>query len=48
MMPAAPGLLSMTTGWPRPADIFWPSTRASTSVAPPAWKGTTRRIGLFG
>src|SRR5688500_11032700 len=48
MIPAAPGLLSMTTGWPMPAASFSPTTRASTSVPPPAAKGTTILIGLVG
>src|SRR5580765_2746376 len=48
MMPSAPGLVSMITGWPS----CWPSgcakMRAPSSAAPPGGNGTIRRIGLFG
>src|SRR5574337_1781711 len=43
--PAAPGLLSTTTGWPKLCPMRSPSTRVMTSVAPPAAKGTITRTG---
>jgi hypothetical protein len=47
-MPFTPGLLSMTMVWPSVADIFSAKARPIWSVALPAAKGTTARIGLFG
>ena len=47
-MPLAPGLLSITIGWPSVADIFSAKARPIWSVALPAANGTTARIGLFG
>jgi hypothetical protein len=40
MVPPAPSLFSMTTVWPSVRDIAAPSVRATTSVGPPAAKGT--------
>ncbi|MNX67767.1 hypothetical protein D3C86_989130 [compost metagenome] len=48
MLPAAPGLFSTITGWPKVSDIFWPRILASTSLDPPGGSGTMIRIGLFG
>src|SRR5882672_4415305 len=48
MLPAAPGLVSITTGWPR---LFLRSSamrRATMSVLPPAEKPTTMVIWRFG
>jgi len=47
-MPLAPGLLSTMTCWPSVADIFSAKARPIWSVALPAAKGTTARIGLLG
>lgn len=47
-MPAAPARLSMTTGWPTRLARASPMVRAMMSVAPPALKGTTTRMGLVG
>src|SRR6266849_7939952 len=38
----------MTTGWPRPSENFWTTTRATLSLDPPGGNGTTRRIGRIG
>src|ERR1700704_4302157 len=38
----------MITGWPIWSASLLPSSRASTSTAPPAAKGTTSRIGRLG
>ena len=46
MAPPAPGLLSTTTCWPSATDSFWATWRPMMSVAPPAGKGMTRRMGL--
>ena len=48
MVVAAPGLFSITTGWPQRSESFWPTVRATTSVAPPAGKGTISRTGFAG
>ena len=48
IVPPAPPTLSTTIVWPRISPIFWQSTRANTSVGPPAAKGTTTWIGLVG
>src|SRR5687768_14888854 len=48
MLPAAPSRLSMTTCRPQLSPSFAPITRPTTSSAPPAAKGTTRRIGFVG
>src|SRR3954449_809950 len=42
MVPPAPSLFSMTTACPRVRVMAAPSVRATTSVAPPAAKGTIR------
>jgi hypothetical protein len=47
-MAAAPGLFSMTTGWPNFSVNPRPIMRASVSAAPPAAAGTIMRIGLSG
>src|SRR5690349_14991660 len=44
----APGLLSTTMGWPSALEAPSAAARAIRSLAPPAEKGTTRRIGLAG
>jgi hypothetical protein len=46
--PFAPGRLSMITGWPRIGCIAVASARETTSVAPPAFQGTTMRTGPSG
>lgn len=46
MLPVAPTLLSTITVRLRDAASLGASTRASTSVGPPAAKGTTMRMGL--
>src|SRR2546423_11521390 len=48
MMEFAPGLLSMTTGWPQVSCILAPTMRAMMSLPPPGGKPTTMRIGLAG
>src|SRR5690606_3809653 len=48
MAVAAPGLLSTTTGTFRLCESCWPMARATTSVPPPAGKGTTSVMGLLG
>src|SRR4051812_11883896 len=48
MVPPAPGLFSMITGWPRPLLMFSATVRAMMSVTLPAVKGTTILTGLFG
>ena len=48
MMPNAPGLFSMTTGWPRIGRICSPTMRMTMSVALPGPNGTTTRTGLLG
>ena len=42
MVPPAPSLFSITTVWPSAFVIEAPRVRATTSVGPPAAKGTTR------
>jgi hypothetical protein len=46
--PAAPPLLSITTGWPSTSCIFGCSVRATKSRLPPGGNGTTNLIGRFG
>jgi hypothetical protein len=46
--PPAPGLFSMTTGWPMFSESFCPISRAKRSLPPPAAKPTTMRSGRFG
>jgi hypothetical protein len=46
--PLAPAMFSMTTVQPCAALSFWPSTRASVSVALPAVNGTTNLIARDG
>ena len=41
----APGRFSITTGWPSRRAIGSARMRATTSMMPPAAKGTTTRIG---
>src|ERR1700682_2240562 len=48
MLPAAPGLLSTTTCWPRPTVRRGATCRAATSGALPAMNGTIMRTGLSG
>ncbi len=48
MVPLAPALFTTTTDWPSTLPISSPSTRASTSVVPPAPKGTTMLSGREG
>src|SRR3954468_1226941 len=47
-MPAAPPLLSITTGWPSASCIFGCRLWATKSRLPPGGKGTTNLIGRFG
>src|SRR3954470_2627392 len=47
-LPPAPGLLSTITGWRNASCSLLPTSRASTSTAPPAANGTMMRTGLFG
>src|SRR5260221_7399073 len=48
MVPSAPGLLSITTGWPRRVPSLSATTRARLSTPPPAAYGTTMWTGLSG
>src|SRR5258706_14506883 len=48
MVVPAPGLLSITTGWPRRGASFSPSARATMSTPPPGGNGTMKRIGRDG
>src|SRR5262245_7226613 len=48
MLLPAPGLFSTTNCWPSRSDSRWPTSRASTSVGPPAGKPTTSRTGRVG
>src|SRR5215217_8189505 len=48
MVPPAPVVFSTTTGWPRARDIGPATSRAVTSVVPPAAKGTTMTTGRLG
>src|SRR5258707_10905860 len=48
MVPPAPGLLSMTKGWPKASCSFCPTRRAAMSVACPGGQGTTTRTGFDG
>src|SRR6218665_1822168 len=45
MFPEAPGRFSTTMGCPNPSAIFWATSRAELSVAPPGGKPRTKRIG---
>src|SRR5690349_23577605 len=47
MFPAAPGLLSTTTGWPHICESFWATMRPPMSE-PPGAKPTSKRTGLSG
>src|SRR5688572_1905549 len=46
--PPPPGRGSTITGWPLRALTCVPTTRAMTSIAPPAGAGTMKRTGLVG
>src|SRR5512137_162910 len=48
MLPAAPGRLSITTGWPSSGRRLSATTRAVMSVLPPGGYGTTSLTGLDG
>jgi hypothetical protein len=48
MLPDAPGLFSITTGWPSLSLSTSARTRNSTSVEPPAGYGTITRIWRSG
>src|SRR5262245_51048256 len=48
MLPAAPGRLSTTTGWPHFAASFSPKMRGMMSAVPPAGNGTMMRTGREG
>src|SRR5712691_13509109 len=48
MMPKAPGLFSITNGWPRIGRTCSPTIRITMSVALPGPKGTTTLIGFTG
>jgi len=47
-MPPALPRLSMTTVWPQLSVSFWPSSRESVSLGPPAPNGAMNGIGLLG
>src|SRR5262245_48499695 len=47
-MPKAPGLFSITTGWPRIGRMCSPTMRMTMSVALPGPNGTTTLTGLLG
>src|SRR5687767_2845591 len=48
MAPSAPGLVSITTGWPSACPRGWAKMRAPSSAAPPGGNGTISRTGLLG
>src|SRR3954468_5889106 len=48
MVPPAPGLFSITSGWPRPLLMLSATVRPMMSVMLPAVKGTISRIGFVG
>src|SRR5436190_6729056 len=48
MLPPAPGLFSMTTGWPSRCESLSATARAERSVEPAGGKGTIMRIVLLG
>ena len=48
MLPLAPGLFSMMTGWPVLCDSASPYERAMVSIDPPAETETMMWIGLDG
>ena len=48
MVPPAPTVFSTSTVWPSDLPIGMASMRATTSVGPPAAKGTTSVTGLSG
>src|SRR3954462_5619233 len=48
MLPAAPGRLSITTGWAHIAASFSPTRRGIRSDAPPGANGTITRTGFCG
>ena len=48
MLPPAPGLFSMITGWPRRSVSLPATARADRSVEPAGGKGTTSLMGLVG
>ena len=47
-LPPAPGLFSITTGWPQAWASLSPIARARMSVLPPGVNGTTMRTGFDG
>ena len=48
MVPPAPGLFSITTGWPSALESSWPANRDTMSAVLPAASGTSSLIGLDG
>jgi hypothetical protein len=48
MLPAAPAMFSMMTGWPSTPRNCSARYRANVSVAPPAGNGTIMLIGRAG
>src|SRR5713101_255392 len=48
VVPPAPVTFSTTTCWPSVRDLWSPTMRATTSVGPPAAKGTMRVMGRSG
>src|SRR5216684_2929622 len=48
VVPPAPVTFSTTTCWPSVRDMWSPTMRATTSVGPPAAKGTMRVMGRSG
>jgi hypothetical protein len=48
MLPEAPTILSMTTGWPQASLSFWPTRRTRKSGALPGGAGTITRTDFSG
>ena len=48
MLLPAPGLFSITNGWPNRSESHCPMMRATGSDAPPGTKPTTQRTGRVG
>jgi hypothetical protein len=48
MLVPAPGLFSITTGWPSRSDSHFPMMRETMSAPPPGGNPTTQRSGCDG
>src|SRR5687768_12791131 len=48
MVMPAPGLFSITIGWPSRGESFSPMARATMSTPPPGGNGAMKRIGFAG